>query len=212
MVVKSTKKLKEETLRLIELAQQGDIEARNKAVLENLGLVANQIKHISYSKSNFSDLKNVGALALIEAVMKYDRTKNVEFSYYASKLINYSFLNYFKSNRQNADVLDINGSLDNENDGAQLIEVISDNSTQTEEIVETKIICGIVNETVSKQLKKRESEIMQMYFGLNGYKKMNIVEIGENYGISHQRVSQIIKNSLAKTREKLEKKGISYKF
>ncbi|MFP3949943.1 MAG: sigma-70 family RNA polymerase sigma factor [Candidatus Micrarchaeia archaeon] len=45
-------------------------------------------------------------------------------------------------------------------------------------------------------LPKRERKMVSMYFGLNGYGPMQLSEIGEKYGISKQRISQIILRGL----------------
>ncbi|MDO9580793.1 MAG: sigma-70 family RNA polymerase sigma factor, partial [Bacteroidales bacterium] len=48
-------------------------------------------------------------------------------------------------------------------------------------------------------IKKRESDIVQMYFGI-GYREMTLEEIGEKFGLTRERVRQIKEKAIKKLR------------
>ena len=76
----------EETLSLIECAQQGDNEAKEKLVTENLHLVKSIVRR-SKGRLEYDDLMQLGAMGFIKAVMGFDSSYGVRFSTYAVPMI-----------------------------------------------------------------------------------------------------------------------------
>lgn len=76
----------EETLSLIECAQQGDNEAKEKLVTENLPLVKSIVRRFK-GRLEYDDLMQLGAMGFIKAVMGFDSSYGVRFSTYAVPMI-----------------------------------------------------------------------------------------------------------------------------
>lgn len=74
---------KEETRRLIELAQGGDMEARATLVKHNLPLVASIVRRFLSRGVDYDDLFQVGSLGLLKAILDFDLSYDVQFSTYA---------------------------------------------------------------------------------------------------------------------------------
>ncbi len=74
-------------LHLIKLAQQGDKEARDVLIEENLGLVHHVIKRFKDRGCDMEDLFQIGTIGLMKAVDKFDVTFAVAFSTYAVPMI-----------------------------------------------------------------------------------------------------------------------------
>ncbi|MGL5751807.1 MAG: RNA polymerase sporulation sigma factor SigF [Paraclostridium sp.] len=77
----------EETLRLIQLVQDGDNEAKEILIECNLGLVRSVVTkflNIGYERD---DLFQLGSIGLIKAIYKFDPKFNVKFSTYAVPMI-----------------------------------------------------------------------------------------------------------------------------
>ena len=72
---------------LIELAQNGDKEARDRLVQENVGLVWSIVRRYSSRGFEVEDLFQIGCIGLIKAVDKFDNSFEVQFSTYAVPLI-----------------------------------------------------------------------------------------------------------------------------
>lgn len=72
-----------DTLALIEKAHQGDKEARDTIVKENLGLVWSMVRRFSNRGQEAEDLFQIGCIGLIKAIDKFDLTMEVKFSTYA---------------------------------------------------------------------------------------------------------------------------------
>ena len=73
----------EETRELIRKAQNGDENARNRIIINNIGLV----RKVAYWYSNrgieVEDLINEGCFGIIKAIESFDLSRNVKFSTYA---------------------------------------------------------------------------------------------------------------------------------
>lgn len=77
----------EETLILLEKAQNGDEEAKEVLISNNLGLVRSVVSKFSNIGYERDDLYQLGSIGLIKAIYKFDPTFNVRFSTYAVPMI-----------------------------------------------------------------------------------------------------------------------------
>jgi RNA polymerase primary sigma factor len=59
-------------------------------------------------------------------------------------------------------------------------------------------------------LSEREIDIVKQKFGIDGYAPTKLCEIGEYYGLGHQRISQINKRILVKLRSKIRKEKLNF--
>ncbi len=77
----------EETMELINRAQQGDVRAQETLVSHNLGLVRSVIKRFNNRGYEKEDLFQLGCIGLIKAINKFDTSFDVRFSTYAVPMI-----------------------------------------------------------------------------------------------------------------------------
>lgn len=77
---------------LSNMAQKGDKAAREKLITSNLRLVVYWAKKYSDSRVSLLDLIQFGNIGLMRAIDKFDASKNVRFSSYASYWIKMSIL------------------------------------------------------------------------------------------------------------------------
>ena len=77
----------EHTLALITLAHEGDKEARDTLIEENIGLVWSIVKRFQNRGVETEDLFQIGSIGLIKAVDKFDPSYQVQFSTYAVPMI-----------------------------------------------------------------------------------------------------------------------------
>lgn len=87
-----------DTLALIEKAHQGDKEARDTIVKENLGLVWSMVRRFSNRGQEAEDLFQIGCIGLIKAIDKFDLTMEVKFSTYAVPMIMGEIKRYLRDN------------------------------------------------------------------------------------------------------------------
>ncbi len=76
-----------DTIALIELAHEGDKEAREQLVLENVGLVWSIVRRFSNRGQELEDLFQIGSIGLMKAIDKFDTSFDVKLSTYAVPMI-----------------------------------------------------------------------------------------------------------------------------
>ena len=76
-----------ENIALIELADKGDKEARDRLVQENMGLIWSIVRRFGNRGYEQEDLFQIGCIGLIKAIDKFDNAFEVKFSTYAVPLI-----------------------------------------------------------------------------------------------------------------------------
>lgn len=76
-----------DTLELIKLSKQGDKEARDRVVTENMGLVWSIVRRFANRGHELEDLFQIGSIGLIKAIDKFDSSYEVKFSTYAVPMI-----------------------------------------------------------------------------------------------------------------------------
>ena len=77
----------DETLKLIELAHQGDKAARDRLVTDNMGLIWSIVKRFAGRGYEQEDLFQIGSIGLLKAIDKFDLSYDVKFSTYAVPMI-----------------------------------------------------------------------------------------------------------------------------
>lgn len=77
----------DETIALIEQSHQGDKEARDKLVADNLGLVWSIVRRFDNRGYELEDLFQIGSIGLMKAIDKFDTAFEVRFSTYAVPMI-----------------------------------------------------------------------------------------------------------------------------
>ncbi|NLP34131.1 MAG: RNA polymerase sporulation sigma factor SigF [Clostridiales bacterium] len=76
-----------DTLELIKLSQEGDKAARDRVVMENVGLVWSIVRRFANRGHEMEDLFQIGSIGLIKAIDKFDYSFEVKFSTYAVPMI-----------------------------------------------------------------------------------------------------------------------------
>ena len=71
----------------MELAANGDLNARNVLIERNLRLVAHIMKKYYAQESEQEDLISIGTIGLIKAISTYRMDKNIKLATYASRCI-----------------------------------------------------------------------------------------------------------------------------
>ena len=77
----------DETMTLIDRAHQGDKEARDQLVLDNMGLIWSIVRRFQGRGAEMEDLFQIGSIGLLKAIDKFDLSYEVRFSTYAVPMI-----------------------------------------------------------------------------------------------------------------------------
>ena len=88
---------REEERKLVKLAKQGDISAKNRILESNLRFVFNVAKNYKGCGVSLNELISEGNMGLIKAIEKFDLTKEVKFISYAVWWIRQGIQAYIKT-------------------------------------------------------------------------------------------------------------------
>ena len=165
----------------------------------NLRLVAHIVKKYYAANCDQDDLISIGTIGLIKAISTFNSGKGIRLATYAARCIENEILMYFRNQKKVAQDVYISDPIDTDKDGnaLTLIDIIADDSDIVEEI-ELKVRVEKLRELLETRLNKREKQIINMRYGLNGEKELTQREIAKKLGISRSYVSRIETATLKK--------------
>ena len=102
-----------EEQRYLELASQGDLEARNILIERNLRLVAHIMKKYYAQTADQEDLISIGTIGLIKGISTFDPSKGTRLATYAARCVENAILsqrNKRRLRRRNGCLLRQNGA------------------------------------------------------------------------------------------------------
>lgn len=235
----------EEEKQLIAKYKKGCAESGELVLKSNLRFVLYVGRKLVKTTSiPFPDLVSEGNMGLIEALERFDQSRNVKFITYAVwwirqamiqaiqekgrivRLPAHHFARYRKIKKNeklkfrnedegstfSAEQVEENASLmrggamsldkrAHEDDSLTFLDVLKwDGDSQEKEVIDQSRNDDI--EMALSALSERDSEIVRKYFGLNGEAAMTLEGIGEDFGLSKERIRQIKLSALAKIKEK----------
>ena len=198
----------EEERRCLELAAQGDLEARNKLIEHNLRLVAHVVKKYYNPNGDQEDLISIGTIGLIKGVSTFRPDKKVRLATYVSRCIENEVLMYFRAQRKTQGEVSLSDSLDGEGEGGSLslMDTIRVDDTLLEDL-DARESCMKVRRCVQSCLDERERQIITLRYGLDGRAPQTQREIAALCGISRSYVSRIEKKALQKLEEGMGRSG-----
>lgn len=85
--MKKVCRMNDNTLKLIDESQKGDLKAREQLVKENIGLIWSIVKRFSNRGYDLDDLFQIGSIGLLKAIDKFDLSYEVKLSTYAVPMI-----------------------------------------------------------------------------------------------------------------------------
>ncbi len=196
----------EEERRYLELAQKGDVEARNVLIERNLRLVAHIMKKYYAQTADQEDLISIGTIGLIKGITTFDPGKGARLATYAARCVENEILMYFRSHRKSAQDVSLYDPIETGADGAPLalMDVVSEETDLAEQVA-AREMSGRLRRAVDECLTDQEKTVIRLRYGLDGEKPQRQRQVAEQTGISRSYVSRIEKRALGKLREALEK-------
>ena len=206
--VKSLSKAEERIL-LEKYKINHDISARNKIILHNLKYACKLASEYRDRGLSFGDLISEANYGLIESIDKFDLSQDVKLISYSKWWIMQKMQSAIdKKNRMPEDEFPTDNegfyNMDSENDVVyespsaaqnELFSVdVEEDERKKNALEEAEYLMAILND--------RESDMINMYYGRNGYDAHTLEEIGHKYSLTKERVRQIIEKSINKLKSK----------
>ena len=189
----------------LELASQGDLEARNVLIERNLRLVAHIMKKYYAQVSDQEDLISIGTIGLIKGITTFDASKGARLATYAARCVENEILMYFRSQRKSSQDVSLSDYIETSSEGMPL--ALMDVVGQDEDLLETvsnREMVRQVCKAIDQVLTPNEKQVILLRYGLGGNAPHRQREVAAVTGISRSYVSRIEKRALQKLRDALE--------
>ena len=186
-------------------SKNGDIKARNILVEHNLRLVAHIIKKYYAVNVDQDDLVSIGTIGLIKAINTFDMDKNIKLSSYASRCIENEILMHFRNLKKSSQNVSLEDAVDIDKDGntLKLMDLLSIDDDFADNL-DKKLNLQKINKYLKETLTKRELQIINLRYGLNGSKPLTQREVSSIMNISRSYVSRIEKKALEKLKARYD--------
>lgn len=174
--------------------KEKDMQARQKLITHNLRLVVHIVgKYAGSVKVEADDLISVGTIGLMKAIDSFDYDKGVQLGTYASRCIDNEILMVLRANKKYKENMSLNSVIGGDKDGNDfmLMDIIPSDEDDLEDIADTNFLIDKICKNVNNCLTKREKEVLERRYGLNGKKVLTQKELAKELGISRSYVSRI---------------------
>lgn len=184
---------------LVNKSNNGDVNARNKLIEHNLRLVVFLAKKYDNTMYDLEDLVSIGSIGLIKAIETYKSSKNIKLATYASRCIDNEILMFLRKNKRKSSEVSFEDVVNYDSEGNELH---YEDIFGTDEDVVIKEIEEVNNKRLLaleiSKLDKRDKEIMDMRYGLNGNDELTQKEVADKLSISQSYISRIEKKVIKK--------------
>jgi RNA polymerase sigma factor (sigma-70 family) len=187
-------------LKDIEDLQNEANAVKDQLINANMRLVVNIAKRHSAQADNFFELLSDGNMSLMRAVEKFDFGRGFKFSTYASWAIMKNFARSIPDEKHRRERF-VTGH-------EEVFDIAPDNRTDEHEIVATHERATHSVNRLLEYLEPRERDIIRMRAGLDHHAKgMTLEEIGQQFGITKERVRQLNARAMKKLRTIAERES-----
>ncbi|MBQ7799352.1 MAG: RNA polymerase sporulation sigma factor SigE [Oscillospiraceae bacterium] len=188
-----------------ELMRVNATKAREMLIVHNLRLVVYIARKFESTGIGIEDLISIGTIGLIKAVNTFCPDKNIKLATYASRCIENEILMYLRKNNLQRTEISIDEPLNIDWDGNELLlsDVLGTDPDIINSHIEQEVERDVLLNAVSK-LSKRERVIMEMRFGLGGYKEHTQKEVATIIGISQSYISRLEKKIILRLKKDIE--------
>ncbi len=196
---------KEEEQRIFDLIDSGEESAREPLITHNLRLVVYIARKFESSGAGIEDLISIGTIGLIKAVNTFCPSRNIKLATYASRCIENEILMFLRKSSQLRQETSIDEPLNTDWDGNELLlsDVLGSDPDIVSRDIEDQTEKSLLLAAVSR-LGDRERHIMNLRFGLNGYREHTQKEVASGMGISQSYISRLEKRIIDQLRQELE--------
>lgn len=190
-------------------AQQGNQQAIDRLVRDNMGLVYQQANRFHSAKVSLEDREQEGVIGLLKAIRGFDVTAGTEFSTYAVPKVKHEIRRAI----QNADTIRVpvyqqdgradlsDAACDAQNVGSLDIPVGEDGSGDLLDLV-GDVDAGFADvdfRAMLDGLSDREADVLTLSFVAGE----SLAEIGKRFGFSRERARQVQAAALGKLKDSL---------
>lgn len=197
---------KEEEEDLVSRLVTGDETIRSILIERNLRLVVYIARKFENTGVNVEDLISVGTIGLIKAVNTFDPNKKIKLATYGSRCIENEILMYLRRNSKVKAEISFYEPLNIDWDGNELLlsDILGTDNDSVYNLIEDEVDKQLLF-VAMKKLNRREKEIVELRFGLNGSTEKTQKEVADLLGISQSYISRLEKRIIKRLKKEINK-------
>lgn len=198
---------KQEEEECLQRIINGDNSAREILITHNLRLVVYIAKKFENTGIGIEDLVSIGTIGLIKAVNTFCPEKNIKLATYASRCIENEILMYLRKSANRKTEISIDEPLNIDHNGNELLlsDVLVGDAESVNYNIEYEDEKNLLHSVVNN-LNDREKLIIDMRFGIDGYKEHTQKEVADILGISQSYISRLEKRIIQRLKKEMELK------
>jgi RNA polymerase sporulation-specific sigma factor len=194
----------QQELDALEGLEQGNASAKQLLIEHNLRLVVFIARRFESTGIGLEDLISIGTIGLIKGISTYRREKNIKLATYCARCIENEILMHIRKTAGQRVEVSLEEPINMDYDGNELL--LSDILGTEEDVVTGRFEDDVDLEVLRHalhQLPAREKQIIQMRYGLNGYRELTQKEVAQQLGISQSYISRLEKRIMAQLRKEM---------
>jgi RNA polymerase sporulation-specific sigma factor len=190
----------------LQQLSEGSAAARTTLIERNLRLVVYIARKFDNTGVDIDDLISVGSIGLIKAVNSFDYSKKIKLATYASRCIENEILMHLRRVVRFRGEVSLDEPLNVDWEGNELLlsDILGTEPDLVSKDIESSVEKQLLHASLQR-LKKREKEIMDMRFGLDGRQERTQKEVADILGISQSYISRLEKKIIYRLRQHLAK-------
>ncbi len=183
-----------EEIKIIGMLENDKAYASNELIRRNLRLVVYIARKFESYSTPLEDMISIGTIGLIKAVNTFNAEKNIKLATYASKCIENEILMHIRKTAKQKKEISFDEPLTTDKEGNELLlsDVISSEEDSFDMDIERESEIQILKESMNK-LNKKERDIINMRFGMNGLERKTQKQIADMMMISQSYISRLEK-------------------
>ena len=195
----------EESL-LIQRLAGGESEVKTSLIERNIRLVVYIARKFDNTGVGLEDLISIGTIGLIKAVNTFDASKNIKLATYASRCIENEILMFLRRTSRIKGEISLDEPLNVDWDGNELLlsDILGTEGDAVFKEIESDVEKSLIAEAVS-HLPAREKLIINMRFGLSGFRENMQKQVADVLGISQSYISRLEKRIIKRLQKDVSK-------
>lgn len=191
---------------LIKRLASGESEVKSSLIERNIRLVVYIARKFDNTGVGLEDLISIGTIGLIKAVNTFDASKNIKLATYASRCIENEILMFLRRTSRTKGEISLDEPLNVDWDGNELLlsDILGTESDAVFREIENDVEKSLIAEAVS-HLPDREKLIINMRFGLSGFRENTQKQVADAMGISQSYISRLEKRIIRRLQKDVAK-------
>ena len=184
----------------------GESEVKTSLIERNIRLVVYIARKFDNTGVGLEDLISIGTIGLIKAVNTFDASKNIKLATYASRCIETQSLMFLRRTSRIKGEISLDEPLNVDWDGNELLlsDILGTEGDAVFKEIESDVEKSLIAEAVS-HLPAREKLIINMRFGLSGFRENTQKQVADALGISQSYISRLDKRIIKRLQKDVSK-------